>query len=65
MVKGVMFSVQENKQRFNINYYATLLSTEGVSLIIPTSWMKISKSIYCAKAKDWKISEIENCQGKY
>jgi hypothetical protein len=31
-----MFSVQENKQRFNINYYATLLSTEGVSLIILT-----------------------------
>jgi hypothetical protein len=33
-LKGVMFSVQENKQRFNINYYAALLSTEGVSLII-------------------------------
>jgi hypothetical protein len=39
-LKGVMFSVQEIKQRFNINYYATLLSTEGVSLIILTSCMK-------------------------
>jgi hypothetical protein len=32
-----MFSVQVNIQRFNINYYAALLSTEGVSLIIFTS----------------------------
>jgi hypothetical protein len=57
-LNGVIFSVQENKQRFNINYYATLLSTEGVNLIILTSCMKISKLMYCANAKDWKISEI-------